>query len=204
MIAIHKSKTGFHPRWVAYCQEKNIPHKIVDCYDDDLIRELEGCKALMWHINQNNPKDIIIGKQILFTLEHTDLVVFPDFKTAWHFNDKVAQKYLFERIGAPLVPSFVFYDKNTALNWINSTDFPKVFKLRGGAGSSNVKLVHNLSHAKTLVNKAFKKGHPNYDAWGSLKERWYKYKLGKVGIIEPIKGLIRFIWPPPFTKILGR
>jgi len=45
----------------------------------------------MWHFNQGNYKDNIIAKQILFALDHTGFQVFPNFKTSWHFDDKVAQ-----------------------------------------------------------------------------------------------------------------
>lgn len=88
-LAIHHSSFGFHPRWIAYCQKRDIPYKLVNCYDNDLIEQLNDCTALMWHFNQSNHKDNIIAKQILFALDHTGFKVFPDFKTAWHFDDKV-------------------------------------------------------------------------------------------------------------------
>jgi glutathione synthase/RimK-type ligase-like ATP-grasp enzyme len=204
MIAIHHSTSGFHPRWAAYCEQHGIPFKRVDCYANDLITRLQDCNGLMWHFSQNNPKDILIAKQILFALEHTGFRVFPDFRTAWHFDDKVAQKYLLERIGAPLVPSYVFYDPQQALEWVRNTGFPKVFKLKGGAGSANVKLVHTRTQAERLVRRAFGRGFANYDAWGSFKERWRKFRMGKASIAEPLKGLVRFFQPPPFAKALGR
>ncbi len=204
MIAIHNSNSGFHPRWVAYCRENGIPYKLVNCYANDLIKQLTDCKALMWHHSQMNPRDLIIAQQILFGLEHTGFRVFPDFRTAWHFDDKVAQKYLLERIEAPMVPSYVFYCKKEALKWVENTEFPKIFKLRGGAGSANVKLVKSKSEARSLVIKAFGRGFTNYDPWPNFKERWRKYRLGKAGIIEPVKGILRFGKYPEFTKVLGR
>ena len=58
--------------------------------------------------------------------------VFPDVDTCWHYDDKVAQKYLFEALKMPLVPSYVFYSKGDAVKWANQVSYPKVFKLRGG------------------------------------------------------------------------
>jgi len=201
MIAIHTSTFGFHPRWIAYCDKQKIPYKLVNCYANNLIEQLGGCTALMWHFNQGSHRDTIIAKQILFALEHTGFKVFPDFKSSWHFDDKVAQKYLFERIGAPLVPSHVFLDKKEALVWAAKTEFPKVFKLRGGAGSQNVKLVHSRAQAVKIIHKAFGKGFPKYDAWGSLKERWYKFRKGKMPIFEVIKGVIRLFYAPPYARL---
>src|SRR5690554_2201484 len=203
-LAIHNSQTGFHPRWVSYCQENNVDYKIVDCYANDIIAQLQDCDALLWHYHQMNPKDLVIAKQILFALEHTGFIVFPDFKTGWHFDDKVAQKYLLEAIDAPMVKSYAFYEKRAALAWANKTSFPKVFKLRGGAGSSNVKLINNKKQAVKIINKAFGRGFSNYDAWGSLKERWRQFKIGKSNIKEPIKGIVRFFKPPKFAKVLGK
>ena len=128
MIAIHRSKTGYHPRWIQTCIDLQVPYKIVDCYANDILRQLEGCNALLWHHSHSHPKDILFAKQLLFSLEQSGIKVFPDFKTCWHFDDKVGQKYLLEAIKAPIVPSYVFYDKVMAHQWVNETDFPKVFK----------------------------------------------------------------------------
>lgn len=201
MIAIHNSTFGFHPRWIAYCEKTGIPFKLVNCYANDLIEQLKDCKALMWHFNQGSHRDNIIAKQILFALEHTGLKVFPDFRTAWHFDDKVAQKYLFEAIEAPLVPSYVFFEKQEALKWANTTTFPKVFKLRGGAGSQNVRLLRSKRECIKLINKAFGKGFPKYDAWGSLKERMYKFRHGKMPFFEVLKGVIRLFYAPSYARL---
>lgn len=203
-IAIHNSQVGFHPRWRAYCEEKDIAFKIVNCYANDILNQLEGCDCLMWHHSQGNPKDLLIAKQILFALEHTGFKVFPNFETNWHFDDKVGQKYLLERVGANVVPSYVFYDKQDALFWAEKTNFPKVFKLRGGASSNNVQLVKSKLEAKFIINKAFGKGFTNYDAYGNLKERFRKWRLGKTNAVDVMKGLIRFIQPPRFSKVAGR
>lgn len=205
MIAIHNSNAGLAPRWIAYCKRHNIRYKLVNCYANDLItHQLKGCRSLMWYIHQNNPKDIIIAKQILFALEHTGFKVFPDFRTAWHFDDKLGQKYLLERINAPLVPTYAFYEAADAMAWAETADFPKVFKLRGGSASANVRLVRTRDEAKRLIYQAFHSGFTNYDAWGSLKERWRRYRLGKAGLIEPVKGFIRLFQPPPYAKTMGR
>ena len=204
MLAIHDSSTGFHPRWVDYCQREGIPFKLVDCYRSDIVAQLQGCSALLWHHSQSDPKDVLIAQKLLFACEHAGLAVFPDFKTSWHFDDKVAQKYLLEAIGAPLVPTWVFLNRESALEWVNSTTFPKVFKLRGGAGSANVSLVSNRRGARKLVRRAFGKGFANYDAWGSLEERWRKFRMGKSGVFEVVKGVARLLWPPLFARTLGR
>ena len=205
MIAIHNnpSEVVFHYRWIDYCKKNNIPYKLVSCYDDDIVAQLKGCSGLMWHYHQANFKDIVMAKPLLYSLEQSGMKVFPDFNTAWHFDDKVGQKYLFEGLGFDFVKTWVFYEKQTALDWIEKTSFPKVFKLRGGAGSQNVKLIKSKSVAKSLVNQAFGSGFPAYDPWESIKERIRKWRLGKTDAFDVIKGFVRLVNPPRYAKIMG-
>jgi glutathione synthase/RimK-type ligase-like ATP-grasp enzyme len=203
-IAIHSGQGGFHPNWRSYCLKNNIPFKNVDCYADDIIDQLSDCDALMWHHSQNNPKDLLIAKQLLFALEHSGKVVFPDFNTNWHFDDKVAQKYLLELVQCPMTKNYVFYEKDTAINWAKNTNYPVVFKLRGGAGSFNVKLIRSFSKAKSIINKAFNHGFSNYDSISALKETFGFWKKGKVSIIVLLKSFARLFIQPEFAKVAGR
>lgn len=195
---------SFSDLWIEYCKQKNIPYKLVNCYDSDIISQLEDCNALMWNHQQTNYKDVLFAKQLLFSLEKAGKKVFPDFKTGWHFDDKVGQKYLLESIGAPLVPSYVFYAKKEAMEWAKSASFPKVFKLRGGAGSANVRLVINKREAVKLIKKAFSKGFSPFDRSAYFKEQIHKIKIGKQAFYLGLaKGVFRFITSTSYAKMKG-
>ncbi|MCD8283490.1 MAG: hypothetical protein LUD52_02005 [Opitutae bacterium] len=186
-IAIHDRPGSFSDRWIAYCREKNISYKVVNAYDSDIVAQVADCDAFMWHHHQSDSRDILFAKQLLFALQQAGKVVFPDFNAGWHFDDKVGEKYLLEAIGAPLVPSYVFYNKKEALEWCETAKFPKVFKLRGGAGSVNVRLVKNLSAAKKLVSMAFGKGFKVVDRKQIATDAWkagdYKKSLKNLGAL---------------------
>ena len=200
-IAIHHRPGSFSDRWIAYCNYKNIPYKIVNAFDNDLIQQLQDCNVFMWHHSHAIYKDVMIAKKILFALEHANIKVFPDFKTGWYFDDKVAQKYLLESIDAPMVPSYVFYDKKEAINWVKQTKFPKVFKLKGGAGASNVRLIKSKSQVFKLINKAFGKGFPQYDRFTALSECYRKYKEKKESFRYLLKGLARVFIGTNFSRL---
>jgi glutathione synthase/RimK-type ligase-like ATP-grasp enzyme len=205
MIAIHNDTRThlFHYRWIDYCDQNKIPYKLVNCYENTIIDQLKDCSALMWHYHQASQNDIVMAKSLLFSLEQSGMKVFPDFNTAWHFDDKVGQKYLFEALQIDTVKTWVFYDAIAAFKWINEVSFPKVFKLRGGAASQNVQLVHSKSKAQKLVKRAFGKGFPAYDSWGSLKERYRKWRLKKANFKEVVKGIIRLVKPPRYAQVMG-
>lgn len=203
-IAIHHNEKDFSPKWIEYCEVHQIDYKLVNCYRDDIIGQLQDCEALMWHFSQVNSKDVLFAKQLIFAVQAAGKKVFPDFDTCWHFDDKVGQKYLLESLNVPMVPSFVFYEKQQALQWVETTSFPKVFKLRRGAGSAHVKKVNDKAEAIQLIQKAFGRGFSQYNKLQNLKDRWYHYKVGKSGFWHLVKGVLRFGKTTEFAKIVGR
>jgi glutathione synthase/RimK-type ligase-like ATP-grasp enzyme len=122
----------------------------------------------------------------------------------WHFDDKIGQKYLLEAIKAPLVPSYVFYSKVDVLQWIKKAVFPKVFKLRGGASSQNVKLVRTKAEAFLLVKRAFGRGFKPFNAFFYLKESIRVHKLGESSLLDIIKKTVRLIYKTEFEKFAHR
>ena len=201
-IAIHHRPGSFSDRWIEYCKENGIDYKIVNAYASDIVAQVKDCDAFMWHHHHNNPQDVLFAKQLLFSLEMSGIKCFPDCHTVWHFDDKVGQKYLLEAVDAPLVPSYVFYSKDEALEWIDKTDFPKVFKLRGGAGSQNVMLVKNKNQARHLVKKAFGHGFPQQSIGNLISEDKRHYKEGKVSVYYIIKDVAAYyLKPNSFNKV---
>lgn len=195
-IAIHHRPGSFSDRWIEYCKEKGIDYKIVNAYDSNIVEQIKDCDAFMWHHHHANVKDVLFAKQLIYSLETAGIKCFPNYHTVWHFDDKVGQKYLLEAIGAPLVPSYVFYTKKDALDWIDKTNFPKVFKLRGGAGSKNVLLAHNRREAIKLVKKAFGKGFPQSSISNLISENRRKHKEGKMSLYAVIKDVAAYFLKP--------
>lgn len=200
-IAIHDRSDSFSERWINYCKQRGLDYKIVNAYSSDIVRQLSDCDVFMWHHSHGDYRDVLFAKQLLYSLETSGIVVFPNFRTGWFFDDKVGEKYLLESIAAPMVPSYVFYTKEEAYQWINSTHFPKVFKLRCGAGASNVKLVHNAKEARRIVRKAFSSGFPQFDRFGYLKDRFVKWRQGTDTFSGVLKGIGRLLIPTSFSMM---
>ena len=189
ILAIHKCKGRFADRWIEYCLQNGIDFKIVNCYRSDIIEQLSDVKGFLWHWNNDDPIALKFGRAIIASAEAMGITVFPNWDTCWHYDDKVSQKYLLEAIGVPLVPSYVFYDMREALEWIDKTTFPKVFKLSGGSGSSNVRLVKNAGEAKRLVQKAFTKGFDPVDIYfKDTKLKLRKIKKASI-LLQKIKNI---------------
>ncbi len=165
-IAINKNEkifkhSGFWTNpWEDYCTKNNIDFKFVDCYQPDVIERLREFDCLLWHFGQYVYEDMLVARYILNTASGMGLKVFPDFNTAWHFDDKIAETYLLQSVRAPIPVSKMFYTYSDCKNWIENTnvEFPIVAKLRCGSGSHNVKLLRSKSNVKKYAKKMFSGG----------------------------------------------
>ena len=65
-IAIHDRTGSYRDRWKNYCDENLVQYKLVNCYDSDIVAQLDDCKGLMWHWNQNDYKAALFARQLTF------------------------------------------------------------------------------------------------------------------------------------------
>lgn len=202
IIGIHHRPGSYSDTWVQYCRDNHIQFQLVNCYDSNIIKILHKVDGLMWHWNQNDYKAALFAKQLSLSIETMKINVFPNASSSWHFDDKVGQKYLMEAINAPIVPSFVFYSKAEAVEWVENVSFPKVFKLRGGAGAVNVRLAKTKKEALQLINKAFGKGFDPIAKWSRLKDRVYVFKRDRnfTSFKGILSGLARLFIPLELEK----
>jgi glutathione synthase/RimK-type ligase-like ATP-grasp enzyme len=146
------------PRWKEHIERAGHAVRLVDVKRPNILEQLEGCDAFVWRF-RHNANDRQIARRMLPVLQfHREILLFPDFATAWHYDDKISQAYLFEATGIPSPKSWVFFDREVALDWAKAAEYPVVFKLWGGASSANVKLVHSAEQAASVITQLFGRG----------------------------------------------
>lgn len=152
------------PRWSRLLEAAGYNVRWVDVYRPDIIEQLKDCDAFMWRWAHFGGM-FQIARRLLPVIERElGIPVYPDQHTCWHYDDKIAQNYLFEAHGIPAPKSWCWFSRSGALDWIQSAEFPLVIKLAGGAGSENVRLVRSRSEATAWIERLFDRG------TGSLKD----------------------------------
>jgi glutathione synthase/RimK-type ligase-like ATP-grasp enzyme len=198
-LAIHHQNEpdSYSHKWVEYCENNSIDYGIVNCFDDDILEQLKEYDGLLWHWFWHDYRSQLFARQLMASLDLINYPVYPNIKTCWHYDDKLGQKYLLESIEAPVVKSYAFFDKESAKKWIESTTFPKVFKLRGGANAYNVKLIKGRDEALSYINRAFGKGFASAGGLSKLKERIWHFKRDKSlkSFVNIGRGIVRLIVP---------
>ncbi|MBA7521913.1 hypothetical protein ES705_14025 [subsurface metagenome] len=161
-VGIQKDQYG------KFCRFLERYEKILDFNSIDHIR-LEASQSDFWE--RIRTLDLFIFRWKHYDtyrqLAHTILPVIegemgitclPDWKTCWHYDDKIKEYYLLKQHRFPIIDSFIFWEGKAALEWLGKADFPLVFKLKVGAGSRNVILIKTKKQAVKHVNKMFGKG----------------------------------------------
>ena len=139
---------------------------------------------------------------------HHRIKCFPNLDTCWHYDDKIKQCYLLKSLGYPIVDSWIFWEKEHALEWAQDANYPAVFKLKKGAGSSNVILIKNKKEAIKIINKMFDEGIISSDRiphTGKIKdesiENFLRYKADKY-IFNKIRGHTPTTWQTEKNYVL--
>lgn len=188
LLAIHHREGSFSDHWIKYCKGNQIKFEIVNVFEDNIIDVILKKKFthFMWHINHLSYAELTLFPNLMNSLDNAGIKTFPNHNTRWHFDDKVAQKYLLESLKAPFVPSHVFYSKEEALKNLVNTSYPIVAKLKRGAGATNVNLLRDFEEAKKYVEIMFSIGlNPNSRTLGNLDQ--------KIRIAKKIKNPISLI-----------
>lgn len=197
-VAIHY--TNYMPdfswgyKWEEELLKRGVEVKKVNFFDSNIMEQIKDCDGVMWHWF-HSPEYKFVAPRTLPNIElNLNIPVFPDLNSCWHYDEKVAQHYLLDSINAPRIPSWVFYNYDEAINFIENAKYPLVFKLSLGAGSANVLKIDDKISARKMVDKMFKKGIYPY----TLND----YKVNKK-ISKKIKEMIRYIkndeYPEPPT-----
>ena len=139
--------------------------------------------------------EMLIANTILPVIEdHFRITCFPDRATRWHYDNKIQQYFLLRSYNFPVVKSWVFWERSSAIGWLEYAVFPLVFKLKSGAGSANVILIKTKKEAIHLVNRMFSNkgvsfGHiPHRNNLFYFRDilklyrfrRWLAYKRGRI------------------------
>lgn len=125
---------------------------------EDFWEKVRGLSLFIMRF-QHYDSSLQLARDILPVVENDfGIPCYPNQATAWHYDDKAKQAFLLKAHGFPITQTWVFYDKEAALNWAKHAEYPVVFKLKGGAGSMNIILAKTTKRATALIRRMFGRG----------------------------------------------
>ncbi len=174
MIYIHDSRDTFPRKYKLILDANRIDNEIIDSQDPDFWEKVAQADLFIYYLGMGSAQ-LLRQHNLISVLDKVmGIPCFPNWKTAWHYDDKVAETFLMNALGYPLIESHIFWEKDKALAWAASAKYPQVFKLKNGASSINVIKVENRQHAGKLIKLMFGRGIYNNRVPGSRHFSIYK------------------------------
>jgi len=204
-VAIADFGFGFVGRWKEILREQNHDFLEVDFFSNDLLVDLEKSRVevFLTHIPMDNEAIKKFAISIIKSIEIMGIKAFPSSADVLHFDDKVAQKYIFDALKIPSPKTDVFFDSGVARRSLKHGVYPMVFKLRSGAGSVNVKKIRSYNESRRLISTMFSGGMRSTHAM--LSDMQHKVRLHKrnKSVLDVISRLPRIfeIWARNFFRV---
>src|SRR5688572_23692885 len=132
--------------------------QLLDFRSSKDFMQIGGCDGAMWHW-YHMPDDKQVAPRILSAIDHVfHLPIFPNLKTCWHYDEKLSQHYLLDALRVPKVKTWVFWDYDQAIAFLEQAQYPLIFKLSVGAGSANVLKIDSVGQARQRIDQIFGEG----------------------------------------------
>lgn len=150
---------SYSKRWFELAeQQQDIEAVAVDVFAQDIIEQIATCDAFMWRYDPSALPRLYADRLLRAVEDGLHMPVFPSLKSRWHFEDKVGQYYFLAAARFPIPATHVFWTREKAAAFCDTTAYPFVIKLANGDKSSNVQLVRNRREALYYVEQMFNWG----------------------------------------------
>jgi glutathione synthase/RimK-type ligase-like ATP-grasp enzyme len=160
-IAIGRDTLHWHDRFASALNakiDKGCPvlYEVINLDRHDWIDLLEPFDLIIWKPTALAVEPASYFKEKIYLVEKfLQKAVVPNFDTVWHYDSKIAQSYIFHicKINSP--STVVSFDYHDAMQQLQTTEMPVVWKKSWGAGSRNVKLFHTEKKTRQEISRVF-------------------------------------------------
>ena len=212
LIAIHPDNfagDSFSDSWITYFHAHDVETVIVDLRTSQGFNTAAGADGAMWRY-VHSPQDKQSAGRILYALEHQyGVPTFPSWRHAWPFDEKINQYYLLQSLNAPVPDTWLYWDYGQALDFIQTANYPLVFKLSSGASGSNVQRIDTVEEASSLAWHMFHRGifprlwlpREATSLRRSASEMLTSWKSNVRGMVDRSKDAARYIFKSQFPPL---
>jgi hypothetical protein len=166
LVGLHSGRFGKYPQSFLVYEKildyNEIDHIRLDINEREFWKKVRELDYFLYPFNNVTDMKHIAASILPVIQNHLQIKCYPDLNTCWHYDDKIMQYYLLKQTGFPVIDTYIFWDRNAALAWIEKAVFPLVFKLKAGSRSGTVLFLKNKKQARKIISKMFGRGmNPN-------------------------------------------
>lgn len=130
--------------------------ELIDLLGHDWVSNARGFDAIIWNPQFMGPVSASFFKEKIYFLENVVGVrVIPNYASVWHFESKVAQSYILDKLGVPRPRTIVSFERGDAAAAAAELGLPVVAKKSFGAASENVVLLRTQAELDQYLDREF-------------------------------------------------
>lgn len=165
---------AFSPMFERFLRNNKINFEYFDISNSNWQQQAERFDVILWHVNSHPISQMEAAGKIYLLEKKMNKVCLPSFNELWSYEDKINCHYLYKHFQLPEIPTYIFFNKDEAINFIEKADYPIISKLTCGSSSLGTFKINNKRHAKKLVKEVFSNaGRATY--WPYLQQHGYVY-----------------------------
>jgi len=160
-IGIIKDPFFCYTSYILACRELKVAYRTVDIFSSDWVKQVRdsGCDAfVVWPGEFIHEWKRLYDERLRFLTNEMKQILYPSYDSLWLYGSKQRQRDWMDIQGFPHPETWVFYDRDEAMRFINSAKLPLVVKLDIGATASGVWIVNSLHAARKFIDSAFSHG----------------------------------------------
>jgi glutathione synthase/RimK-type ligase-like ATP-grasp enzyme len=163
--------------YINACEELGVEYVILDLLKNNWIEDILEAKVdgiLVRAKGNIQEQKSFFDERLSIINEDLGIPVYPSRKEIFLYENKRMYAYWLKAHNFPHAPTYIFYEKARALEFLKSAKLPLVFKTNGGASSSGVEIIRTKARAKFQIHRIFGMLDPRL-SFG--KTPWGKYGI---------------------------
>jgi len=177
VLGIIKQFRNYHKHYMASCRDLGVSYKVIDITVSDWIAVIKNsqCDAyLVWPSNITTTLRSMFDERLKVMVDELGKVIYPSYNELWLLDNKRRVRDWLVANDLPHPRTWIFYDFESAKNFLSNAYFPIVFKTNHGYGATGVKILHRKSDALRVVKRSITRGiripvsHPSDRQWGNV------------------------------------
>jgi len=176
VLGIIKQFRHYHTHYIAACRDMGVSCKVLDISGSNWIDVVENsnCDAyLIWPSSITDSLRAMFDERLKVIVDDLGKIIYPSYNELWLWENKRRVRDWLVAHDVPHPRTWIFYDYESARDFLHNTEYPLVFKTNRGYSATGVTILHKRSAALRVVKKAITRGislpnsHPSDRQWGS-------------------------------------
>jgi glutathione synthase/RimK-type ligase-like ATP-grasp enzyme len=163
----------YYTKFERFLKNNKIAYDYFDIHSSSWNKDAAKFNVIIWR-PMSSPWSLEEAREKIYVLEkYLNKLVYPSYAEIMFYENKILQYHNLKNEGFPVIETFISFDYDEVLDWIQKAQYPFVSKINMGSASQGVTLVRNKKQAKRFAESIFRVGKATY--WPFLKQKNYVY-----------------------------